>query len=65
VRTSDVRLVATPANAVCDKRWIEVFFGSSTTRPKTRTVSRRRRYVARTSGADFAKCASTFIATPF
>jgi hypothetical protein len=65
VRINDMRLVATPANAVCDKRWIEVFFDSSATGPKARVASRRRLYLARTSGADLVKCASTLIATPF
>ena len=61
VRMSEERRVATPANAVCRTKWIEVFFGSSVTGPSARVTSRTRRYVASTEGSFFAKCDSTLM----
>jgi hypothetical protein len=58
VRTRDERRVATPANAVCRTRWIEVFFASSATGPSALATSRTRRYVASTEGSFLAKCDS-------
>jgi hypothetical protein len=59
VRTSAAFCIATPAKADSRTRWMEVFFGSSVTRPSARAARRRAEYVAATFGARSRKCAAT------
>jgi hypothetical protein len=61
VRIKDDRRVATPAKAVSRTKWIDVFFGSSTTGPSVRAAFRSCRYVARTAGSLFSKCDATLM----
>ena len=62
VRISEERRVATPANAACRTKWIDVFLGSSVTGPNARATSITRWYVARTTGSVLVRCDSTLTA---